>query len=117
MYVCVHACVRESERERARPADPARLFLPQNVGGFNLSLPSDLYQKLQVGKASLLITSQDGGVNHAVRVYERSQINDEPSSIRTLWHRKSLPLIQELQGKQCQRRLNKQRQAIRTKNV
>ena len=50
----------------ARPADPARLFLPQNAGGLNLSLPSDLYQTLQVGKASLLISSQDGGVNHAI---------------------------------------------------
>ena len=50
----------------ARPADPARLFRPQNAGGLNLSLPSDLYQKLQVDKASLLITSRDGGVNHAV---------------------------------------------------
>jgi len=46
--------------ELARPADPARLFLPQNSGGFNLPLPSTLYQQLQVGKASLLITSQDG---------------------------------------------------------
>ena len=50
-----------------RSADPARLFLPQARGGFGLSLPSELYQKLQVGKASLLITSPDNGVNHAVR--------------------------------------------------
>ena len=50
-----------------RPADPARLFLPQANGGFNLPLPSALYQKLQVGKASLLITSRDAGVNHAFR--------------------------------------------------
>lgn len=51
----------------ARATDPARLFLPQARGGFSLSLPSELYQKLQVGKASLLITSRDNGVNHAVR--------------------------------------------------
>ena len=51
----------------ARPADPARLYLPQANGGFNLPLPSTLYQKLQVGKASLLITSRDAGVSHAVR--------------------------------------------------
>ena len=30
----------------ARLADPARLFLPQANGGFNLLLPSALYQKL-----------------------------------------------------------------------
>ena len=51
----------------ARPADPARLYLPQTNGGFNLPLPSTLYQKYQVGKASLLITSRDAGVNHVVR--------------------------------------------------
>jgi hypothetical protein len=51
----------------ARSADPAGLFLPQACGGFNLSLPSAMYQKLQVGKASLLITSRDAGVNHAIR--------------------------------------------------
>ena len=33
----------------ARPADPARLFLPQNMWGFYLSFPSDLYQRLQMG--------------------------------------------------------------------
>ena len=49
------------------PADPNRLYLPQTNGGFNLPLPSALYQKLQVGKASLLITSRDAGVNHAAR--------------------------------------------------
>ena len=47
----------------ARAAD---LFLPPASGGFGLSLPSELYQKLEVGKASLLITSLDDGVNHAV---------------------------------------------------
>ena len=61
----------------ARPPDPARLFLPQNVGGLNLSLPSDLYQKLQVGKASLLITSQDGGVNHVVNESLRKESNQQ----------------------------------------
>ena len=50
----------------ARAADPARLFLPQASGGFGLSLPSELYQKLQVSKASLLITSLDNNVNRAV---------------------------------------------------
>ena len=61
----------------ARPAHPGRLFLPQNAGGLNLSLPSDLYQKLQVGKASLLITSQDGGVNHAVNEGLRKELNQQ----------------------------------------
>ena len=61
----------------ARPADPGRLFLPQNAGGLNLSLPSDLYQKLQVGKASLLITSQDGDVNHAVNEGLRKELNQQ----------------------------------------
>ena len=51
----------------ARSAHPARLYLPHTNGGLNLPLPSTLYQKLQVGKASLLITSRDAGVNHAVR--------------------------------------------------
>ena len=50
----------------AKSADPARLFLPQTEGGFHLSPPSTQYQKLQVGKASLLITSQDNTVNHVV---------------------------------------------------
>ena len=50
----------------ARAADPARLFLPQASGGFGLSPLSELYQKLQVSKASLLITSLDDGVNRAV---------------------------------------------------
>ena len=59
----------------AKSADPARLFLPQNLGGLNLSLPSTRYQKLQVGKASLLITSLDGGVNHAVRKSLKKETN------------------------------------------
>ena len=50
----------------ARAADPARLFLPQASEGFGLSPLSELYQKLQVSKASLLITSLDDGVNRAV---------------------------------------------------
>jgi hypothetical protein len=48
-------------------AKPADLFLPQDKGGFNLPFPSALYQKLQVGKVSLLITSTDAGVNHVVQ--------------------------------------------------
>ena len=51
----------------AKPADPVRLFLPIEDGGLNLSLPSTLYQKLQVGKASLLITSPDNVVSHTVK--------------------------------------------------
>ena len=61
----------------ARAADPARLFLPQASGGFNLSLPSELYQKLQVGKASLMITSLDGGVNLAVRENLKKENNQK----------------------------------------
>ena len=87
----------------ARPADPARLFLPQNAGGLNLSLPSDLYQKLQVGKASLLITSRDGGVNHAV-----SLSNKELNSIHSPWRKKPSPPTQVPQGKRWQGRLNRQ---------
>ena len=51
----------------AKPADPVRLFLPIDDGGLNLSLPSTLYQKLQVGKASLLIKSPDNVVSHTVK--------------------------------------------------
>ena len=51
----------------AKPADPVRLFLPIDDGGLNLSLPSTLYQKLQVGKASLLITSPDNVLSHTVK--------------------------------------------------
>ena len=61
----------------AKSTDPARLFLPQNLGGLNLSLPSTCYQKLQVGKASLLITSLDGGVNHAVRKSLKKETNQK----------------------------------------
>ena len=65
----------------AKSADPARLFLPQNLGGLNLSLPSTLYQKLQVGKASLLITSLDGGVNHAVRESLKKETNQKQAKL------------------------------------
>lgn len=66
----------------ARPADPARLYLPQANGGFNLPLPSTLYQKLQVGKASLLITSRDAGVSHAVREALKKEQHQQRSKFR-----------------------------------
>ena len=65
----------------AKPADPARLFLLQDKGGLNLPLPSALYQKLQVSKASLFITSTDAGVNHVVReTLKKRRNNNEQSS-------------------------------------
>ena len=45
--VCVWIYI-ERNRERARPANPARLVLPQNVGGFHLSYHPIC---IQVGKA------------------------------------------------------------------
>ena len=51
----------------ARPADPAILLLPSENGGLNPQLPSTLYQKLQVGRASLLVASTNNVVGHAVR--------------------------------------------------
>ena len=60
----------------ARPPDPTRLLLPQARGGFNLFLPSDLYHKLQVGKASLMMTSKDAGddvVRESLRKEESQQ--------------------------------------------
>ena len=61
----------------AKAVDPARLFVPPASGG---SVPSELYQKFQVGKASLLITSLDNGVNHAVRESLRTANNDLSSN-------------------------------------
>ena len=54
--------------------------------GFNLTLPFALYQKLQVGKASLLITSLGAGVNHAVREAlekegKQQRVNFQPYTI------------------------------------
>ena len=52
----------------ARPADSARLFLPPTSGGLNLPSVSDLYRRLQVGKACLLLTSRDGCANQVARL-------------------------------------------------
>ena len=83
----------------ARSADPGRLFLPQKDGGLNLPLPSDLYQKLQVGKASLLITSQDGGVNHAVSEGLRKESNQQRAKFHPYtMAQEALPPIQEPLG-------------------
>ena len=51
----------------AKPADPSRLYLPQNLGGLGLPSIAGLYKKLQVGKAALMLTSRDRGVQLASR--------------------------------------------------
>ena len=53
-----------------KPADPSRLSLPQTSGGLELSSISMLYQKIQMGKAVLLMTSRDAGVQHATKIKE-----------------------------------------------
>ena len=52
----------------ARSADPSRLFLPPNHGGLNLCSITDLLKKLQVGKASLFLTSPDSGANRVAKI-------------------------------------------------
>ena len=52
----------------ARSADPSRLFLPPKHGGLNLCSITDLFKKLQVGKASLLLTSPDSGANRVAKI-------------------------------------------------
>ena len=51
----------------AKPADPSRLYLPQNLGGLGLPSIAGLYKKLQVGKAALMMTSRHRGVQLASR--------------------------------------------------
>ena len=50
--------------ELATPADSSRFYLPYSKGGLKLPSVPGLYQKLQVWKAALLMTSRDGGVQH-----------------------------------------------------
>ena len=52
----------------AKSANTSRLFLPQSNGGLKLSSFSSLYKKMQVGKAALLLTSRDAGVQQATKL-------------------------------------------------
>ena len=51
----------------ARPADPSRLYLPQEKGSLELPSVSLLYQKMHVGKVALLMISRDAGVQYAMK--------------------------------------------------
>ena len=60
----------------AKPADPSRLFLPPDHGGLGLPSVSGQYKKLQVGKAALLMTWRDRGV----QLVSRSILDKEAHS-------------------------------------
>ena len=68
----------------AKPADPSRLYLPGSLGGLELPTVSGLYCKLQVGKAALLMTSRDLGVQHSMKMQIQKESRAQRIKFRPL---------------------------------
>ena len=69
----------------AKSANTSRLCLPQTKGGLELQPVSVIYQKLQVGKAALLMTSRDAGV-HYVQIATAERGTCSESQVLTSHH-------------------------------